>query len=400
MSLSCLPPVGCAIQRAPRFDNTHECIMSALGCQLGSERTAFFYGSGTMALADAIRVAKQHAAKRGVTHPEVLLPAYGCPDLVSAALHAEVRPVLVDLESDSHQMNLTLVEQHLGPNTIAIVAVHFLGLIERLRELRVLAESVQALLIEDSAQVFPVKPVDSIWQGDLVVLSYGRGKPVSLLGGGSILCNQPKLKDYLGVENMRLVHENNSAAHQQSALKLHFKIALYNCLLSPLGYGLLKKLPGLSLGKTLYKPLLSINRMSEGGFALLPANFAAFEKRSRPQENWLRELLAEFVDEGIMDLTKLEGARAEGVPLLRYPLLVKSAAKKESLLRAMNWAGIGASAMYPVSLPDIQGLETAFLDQGPFPAAQGFAQRVMTLPCHEGVTRKNIEVMRKVLSNF
>lgn len=400
MSLSCLPPVGCAIRQAPYFADAQARVMSALGCQPGSDRTAYFYGSGTMALAESMRVAKQKATERGVTHPEVLLPAYGCPDLVSAALHADVRPVLVDLEPGSHRMNLAHVEKLLGPNTVAIVAVHFLGLVERLSELRALAESAQALLIEDSAQVFPVEPVDTVWQGDLVVLSFGRGKPVSLLGGGLVLCNRPELAGYLDTGEARPAHEGDAGRNQKNALTYHLKISLHNRLLSPVGYGLLLKLPGLNLGQTLYKPLMQINGMSVERLALLPANLAAFQERTRPQEGWLRELLAEFADEGVADLTKAKGARITGVPLLRYPLLVESAAVKERLLKAMNQAGLGASAMYPVSLPEIQGLDTTFKDQGPFPMAKSFAQRLMTLPCHEGVNSWHIDTMRQVLSKL
>lgn len=398
MSLSCLPPVGCSIQKTPQYGDAAQArVMSALGCQSGSDRTAYFYGSGTMALAEAMRVAKQKAAARGVTHPEVLLPAYGCPDLVSAALYAEVRPVLVDLEPDSHRMDLARVKQHLGPNTVAIVAVHFLGLIERLNALRALAESAQALLIEDSAQVFPAESVESVWQGDLVVLSFGRGKPVSLLNGGAMLCNRPDLVGYLEENPIPGASAENFEDNQKNPLIYRLKVSLYNRLLSPVGFSLLQRLPGLKLGQTLYKPLENIEGMSAGAYALLSANLAAYQNRKRPQEDWIRELFAEFSGKRVVDLTTPDGAHTTGVPLLRYPLLFKNAVDKEHVLKTMNRRGLGASAMYPVPLPEIQGLEARFTGQGPFPVAQDFAQRVMTVPCHEGVNCRHIEGMRKVL---
>ena len=56
-----------------------------------------FYQSGTAALAAAISAAKLLKNKN---YPEVILPAYACPDLVSAAVFAGVKPVLVDLEAE------------------------------------------------------------------------------------------------------------------------------------------------------------------------------------------------------------------------------------------------------------------------------------------------------------
>ena len=64
---------------------------------LSSDR-ATFYHSGTAALAAAIIAAK---TARAIHDAEVILPAYACPDLLSAAIFARVRPVLVDLEKEN-----------------------------------------------------------------------------------------------------------------------------------------------------------------------------------------------------------------------------------------------------------------------------------------------------------
>ena len=61
--------------------------------------------------------------------------------------------------------------------------------------LRPLADAAGAVLIEDSAQAFPRDGGGDFWQGDLVVLSFGRGKPVSLLGGGAVLYRDERFGD-------------------------------------------------------------------------------------------------------------------------------------------------------------------------------------------------------------
>src|SRR5262245_23054839 len=54
------------------------------------------YGSGTEALAAALCEARRLARTPPGVRPEAVLPAYGCPDLVSACVFAGVHPRLVD----------------------------------------------------------------------------------------------------------------------------------------------------------------------------------------------------------------------------------------------------------------------------------------------------------------
>jgi dTDP-4-amino-4,6-dideoxygalactose transaminase len=105
--------------------------------------------SGTAALAVAI---KQARVERNIKQPEVILPAYGCPDLVAACVAAEVKPILVDLEASRPWMNLNFLANAINSNTIAIVAVTFLGIRERLADLHALIDKRDIALIEDSAQ--------------------------------------------------------------------------------------------------------------------------------------------------------------------------------------------------------------------------------------------------------
>ena len=62
-----------------------------------------FFQSGTAALAAALMACK---AARRIGQPEVLLPAYACPDLLSAVDFAGLRPVLVDFEENTPWMSI------------------------------------------------------------------------------------------------------------------------------------------------------------------------------------------------------------------------------------------------------------------------------------------------------
>ena len=210
--------------------------------------------SGTSALAAAIRAAIR---LKGVESPEVILPAYGCPDLVSAAVHAGARPVLADLEPERPWMALEQVAGLISPQTVAIVAASLFGIPERLDALRTLATGSAIVLIEDSAQAFPDTERGTFWQGDLVVVSFGRGKPVTLLGGGAVLYRDSRYAEFLPDDE---IHGVVPSGHP---LALRLQAMLYNLLLSPRLYWIPQALPFLHLGETRYHPLERILPMDD-----------------------------------------------------------------------------------------------------------------------------------------
>ena len=211
-----------------------------------------YFSSGTAALAAAITAAMR---AKDVKHAEVILPAYGCPDLVSAVIYAGARPVLVDLEPDRPWMDLEQVLAHINACTVAIVAASLFGISERIALLRPIAEQFNAIIIEDSAQAFPGKEEGNIWQGDLVVLSFGRGKPVNLLGGGAVLLREAAVGDMLPIA------DEDSANSKCNHALFHLKVLMFNRMISPRLYWLPQSLPFLNLGETRYYPLADIAAM-------------------------------------------------------------------------------------------------------------------------------------------
>ena len=180
-----LPPVGNPVRLS---DGRND---ESLLQEVFSPYTPGFFDSGTSALAASILAAVN---VKGASKPEVILPAYGCPDLISAVVFAGAKPVLVDLEAERPWMDLEQVSAHITGHTVAVIAASLCGIPERLGALRQITEQAELLLIEDSAQLFPGSIDEANWQGDLVVISFGRGKPVSLLGGGAVLFRDKRIR--------------------------------------------------------------------------------------------------------------------------------------------------------------------------------------------------------------
>jgi len=114
--------------------------------------SSYWLGSGTMALALAMQACRQ--LRPELDQPELILTAYCCPALVSAAVYAGLKPVVIDIDESDPGLKLSLLKSALSSNTIAVVAINFLGLQERIDDIKALLPS-GVFLIEDCAQYFP-----------------------------------------------------------------------------------------------------------------------------------------------------------------------------------------------------------------------------------------------------
>jgi len=377
----CLPPVGNPVRL---FDvEQPESLLQSVFLPY----TPRYFASGTAALAAAICAASR---LKGINDPEVLMPAYGCPDLVSAVVYAGAKPVLVDLEADRPWMDLEQLSQQITPRTIAIVAVDLFGISERMDRLRDIANGSGVVLIEDSAQFFPGGQDEPDWRGDLVVLSFGRGKPVSLLGGGALLVRDKEIGELVPGP----VNPLQAGAGQR--LSFWLKSILYNQLINPWLYWIPQQLPFLHLGETRYHSLRNIDAIDAARFSMLATNVKAYRDDTIVGQKAMAEMLAGhgFRPDELVDLASVCQLPVNR-RLLRYPLIVNRSVREE-LYTNLEWKGLGPSRMYPVALPAIPGLESMLSCQGPFPAADAFAARVLTLPLHGRVRGVDIRAMKQV----
>ncbi|CBL44145.1 Glycosyl transferase, group 1 [gamma proteobacterium HdN1] len=379
------------------------------------------YQSGTAALAAAVLVAKSQLAANA---PEVIVPAYACPDLISAVIYAQCKPVLVDIEIGLPYLQLDALQNALTANTAAIIAPWFLGIPERFDEIRACLAKAnsKALLIEDSAQWFPEGDPSTDFCGDLVVLSFGKGKPVSLLGGGLLYDHRGDLRELFFAPNMHspstfstsepqpnptenktpTLPNDKSVPNDKIGKNLSplavLRVLAYNLLIHRLFFWVLELIPALNMGKTIYKPLAGLQAFPAEGYAILQANINKYLKRPRRAENGLKQL--------INDLSLSQNALCTQAPtyhqqrMLRFPVLVSPECNRDALLARLQQEGVGASPFYPAPLNEIDQIPNIVAAQGPFPNAKDFASRLITLPTHRGCNSDILLKIRTELSPY
>ena len=359
-----LPPAGEAIALA-RMPSATEWLRSYFAPQRVS-----YYGAGVQALAAALIALKA----RRPTATRVLLPAYACPELASAVLFAKLEPRLVDLAPTQPWLDLTALRRALDESVLAVIAVDLFGIEERYAELRACIGR-EIALVQDSAQAFRC---DLHPAADCAILSFGRGKPVSVLEGGAVLVREADIAA-------------NLPRPVAAACSSDLKRRLYNFLRAPRRYWLPQALP-LGLGATHFKPLAKLEGLCDATLALLPANISKQLVEERAREAQMRALVATT---RALDLPQACGA--ENARLLRYPILAPDAATATRWFEQLDAAGTGASRLYRAALADIAGLRERL--GGDYPHARDFAARLITLPLHRDVGPRALRAIAKALAD-
>lgn len=363
-----LPPAGNRIVLSAKAEVTREprAVQS-----LFPGKVLSWVDSGTSALALALLDIRHR--RPAVPAPEVIVPAYCCPDLVSAALYAGFTPVFCDLARDSCHYDRKALEGALSNSTLAVIAINFLGLPEPIKSIRNTISSPRIAIIEDNAQWFPNKPGAQRTMAEYQTFSFGRGKPVNLLGGGLMVSTaQPPLTP------------TRRTSSPTRRYLYYGKCAAYNALLNPFLYQSLARNPLLKLGETRYHEHVAIEPLPLGQGKLLTANIQAYWAHERLAEKNYRTRLSR-----INALSPQIEANEER--LLRYPLLVDSRQTRDTLLLRLNERGLGATKLYCNTIDSVADVPTARLRQaGEKANASSFAQRFLTLPLHEGVKQHHI----------
>jgi dTDP-4-amino-4,6-dideoxygalactose transaminase len=104
------------------------------------------------------------------------------------------KPVFVDIELDTRNIDMRLVERALTPRTRAIMPVHFAGLPVDMDSLCAFAAAHGLRIVEDAAHAigsrYRDKPIGSF--GDLAVFSFHPNKNMTSIEGGAIATADPK----------------------------------------------------------------------------------------------------------------------------------------------------------------------------------------------------------------
>ena len=144
--------------------------------------------NGTAALEIAI---KSLGLKK---NSEVLIPSFSIISTTNAVLKNNLKPVLVDADLDTWNMNVEKTINKITSKTKAIIITHIYGLPVNLKKIIKVAKNKKIIIIEDAAEVIGLKYNNKICGsfGDISTFSFYANKHITTGEGGMICTNIKK----------------------------------------------------------------------------------------------------------------------------------------------------------------------------------------------------------------
>jgi perosamine synthetase len=277
---------------------------------------------------------------------EILIPSFTFYASASSAVFAGLRPVFVDADPNTFNLDVSALESLVTERTSAIMPVHIYGHSAPLDEICEFAAKHKLTVIEDAAQAYGVTYRGrhaGTW-GDLGVISFFSDKTITTGEGGVVLTGNTDL-----YEKLRLLRNQgrpHSGTFVHDSLGMNFRITDLQCAV---GNAQLRKFPQIMAGKQ--------------------------AKHARYIDNL----------SGVPGLRFMQVQPGSNHVPFRFALLSEH---KDEVTEALEKAGIQTRGFfYPLHLqPALRQYA-----QGPLPVAEELSAKGLCLPVHNGLSDADID---------
>lgn len=335
-------------------------------------RFSVVFSSGTAALCAAYFAAGLGGNDEIVTSPMTFLATS------NAALFLGAKPVFVDIETDTGNIDPDLIETAITDRTKLIVPIHFAGHPVQLEKIAEIAQRHRLLVVEDACHALGARYENTIIgdckYSDMAVFSFHPVKSITTGEGGAVLTNNEEFRNKLlmfrhhGVTKDRRIFGNKSEVlgdwyYEMQYLGYNYRLTDIH---SALGISQLRKL----------------DRFIQRRREIVEAYAQAFENNT-------------FFD------TPVEKSYAKSAWHL-YPIRLKDKykAEKAKIFIKLRETGLGVQVHYiPIHLqPYYQQLG---YKRTLCPNAEDFYEREISIPLYQSMSAENVDyVVRNTLDVF
>jgi dTDP-4-amino-4,6-dideoxygalactose transaminase len=156
------------------------------------------------ALAVSSATAAMHLALKALDigpGDEVVVPVYTFTATAAVVEHCGARPLFVDVDPLTSNLDPAKLEAAITPQTRAIIAVHIAGLPAEMDQILSIAQLHRIPVIEDAAHAFPAKyrgrMIGAI--SDMTAFSFYATKPLATGDGGMLTTHHPEYAQRVGI---------------------------------------------------------------------------------------------------------------------------------------------------------------------------------------------------------
>ena len=315
-----------------------------------NSESAIGVGSGTAALWAVLQALEIGEGDEVITAPNTFIATAEAISMCGA------RPVFVDINEQTYNINPELIEKVINPRTKAIIPVHLYGQMADMDSIMEIARAHRLYVIEDACQAHGAQYKGRIGSiGDASCFSFYPGKNLGAYGeAGAVVTNNTEL-----TEKIRMLRD-----HGQKE-KYHHSIIGWN-----------SRMDGFQ-GAVLSVKLKHLRKWNE----------------SRQKNAQLYNSLLGEVEEVI---TPIEADYAKHV----YHIYAIRYKKREELINALLRKNVFCGIHYPIPLHLQKAYKSLGYSEGNFPIAERCCEEIVSLPMFSELTQEQIEHVVKEIKNF
>ena len=287
---------------------------------------------------------------------EVIVPAHTFIATALAVTYVGAKPVLVDVDDETYNIDVTQIEEKITSRTNAIIPVHLYGQACNMDEIMSIARRFNIFIVEDCAQAhgatYKGKKVGTF--GNVACFSFYPGKNLGALGdAGAVLVNNDELAEKI-----------RALSNYGSDYKYHH----------------------------IYKG--NNSRLDEIQAALLLVKLNHLDRM-----NAERRRIAMIYNNGIKNpLVKLPKVSDECVSVWHvYAIRCK---ERNALETYLNENGIGTNKHYPIPIHLQECYRDLGYKSGDFSVAEDIANTEISLPMYYGISNEAIEKVVELINQF
>jgi len=305
--------------------------------------------SGTTALHIALLANNIRPGDEVITTPFTFIAS------VNSILFTGARPVFVDIEEETFNIDTALIEQAITPRTKAILPVHLYGHMCDMDALQSVADGHGLSIIEDACQA---------------VGATFRGRAAGSFGTGAF--SLYATKNVMSGEGGMITTNDDAVAERCRMLRNH------------------------GMKRRYYHDMLGYNyRMSD-----LHAAIGLAQMDRLAEFTAKRRANADYLNAHIESVLKPQEKEGYGHVWHQYTVRVNGGRNRDDAVRQLNEGGVGTGIFYPVPAHKQAHLVEMGFGETSLPVAERLSTEVISLPVHPQLSQADLETVAAAVNRL
>lgn len=293
---------------------------------------------------------------------EVITVPFTFVATVETAVLMGLKPVFVDVCSDTFNIDVTQIEAAITDKTKAIVPVHLFGQCSNMEVIMQIAEKHNLYVIEDACQAL----------GSDIIYSNGKNSKAGTVG--HIGCNSFFPSKNLGAfgDGGAIFSNDNELAAVIRSIANHGMKAKYQ-----------------------YERIGVNSRLDSVQAAILEVKLKYFDKHIKARQD-----AAEFYNKNLGNIQDIELPKQVKYSTHGYHQYTIKTTKRDSLQKFLKKNGIPSMIYYPSVLHLQEAYHDLDYKKGDFPVSEMLAEQVLSLPMHTELKELQLQYIVEKIKEF